>query len=147
MNNQTKKKPRKFNEEKSDQELLESLKNDFPGYPDCLLSFTKGNNPEETGKTIENLKNFVLKNGKDISISQVRNLYSKARAAKNEIELQLLRPQIAYMVARQQTYKKESVRKFFLLQDNLISKGISLSDFLKVFEAIVAYHKYFGKKN
>ncbi|MDI3521696.1 MAG: CRISPR-associated protein Csm2 [Anaerophaga sp.] len=149
MNNQTRKTPKK--KEKSDQELLELLNTEFPGYPASLLSFTQGNDPKETGKTIENLKNFVRKTGKDISTSQVRNLYSKARAVKNESQLQLLRPQIAYMVARQQAtgqpYKRESMRKFFLLLDDLISKGISLPDFLKIFEAIVAYHKYFGEKN
>ncbi|SFE64805.1 type III-A CRISPR-associated protein Csm2 [Thermophagus xiamenensis] len=148
MNSHHQRKAKTKNQKKSDEELLKAIKEeDFHDYPDCLLSFTKGDSPEKKKQTIDELKEFVRKNGKKVSASQVRNLYARARAAKNEVQLQLLRPQIAYMLARQDSSNSNETKKFFLLPDDLIGKGISLSEFLKVFEAIVAYHKVYGEKN
>lgn len=138
---------KKNNDMKSDEELIKSFEKDFNDYPSCLLSFSSNNgNPSEKKEIIDKLKEFVQRNGKNVSTSQVRNLYTRARATKNEVDLQLLRPHIAYLLARQDK-KTDEIRKFFLLPEDLISKGISRSEFLKVFEAIVAYHKVFGKKN
>ncbi len=132
---------------KSDNELVNEATKNFPNYPVCFFNFTETDNPRETAKTIEQLKEFVKKNAaQNISTSQVRNLYAKARALSNETELQLLRPQIAYMIARSQK-KTDEVKQFFLLLDDLITKGIKLPASLKVFEAIVAYHKYYGGGN
>lgn len=143
MNYQSKEMRNKPTHRKTDRELLESL-----NYPGCLLLFKHTNDPEEIGRAINFLKDFVQKYAENnISTSQVRNLYAKARSASNETKLQLLRPQIAYLLARQKNPKDDKVRTFFLLLDDLISKGISLTDFQKVFEVIVAYHKYFDKKN
>ncbi len=132
---------------KTDNELLQEAIKSFPDYPDCFFHFTKTDNPDRIKTTIECLKKFVReKAASNVSTSQVRNLYAKARALSGESELQLLRPQIAYLMAKQQS-QTDSMKQFFLLLDDLIAKGIQLNDFLKVFEAIVAYHKYYGKKN
>ncbi len=131
---------------KSDKELVREATKNFPNYPDCFFNFTETGNPQEIAETIEQLKIFVKNNATQISTSQVRNLYAKARALSNETELQLLRPQIAYKIARS-TKKTDEVKQFFLLLDDLIAQGIKVPAFLKVFEAIVAYHKYYGPKN
>ncbi len=131
---------------KSDDELVREATKNFPNYPDCFFNFTETGNPQEIAKTIEQLKIFVKNNATQISTSQVRNLYAKTRALSNETELQLLRPQIAYKIARS-TKKTDEIKQFFLLLDDLIAKGIKLPAFLKVFEAIVAYHKYYGGGN
>ncbi len=124
--------------------VLNELNKIKEGYPDKLLQFAKLNDPEEAKNAVDFLKKFVIKFAVDISTSQIRNLYDKVRLASNETELQLLRPQITYLLARQQNPNK--VKGFFITLDYLISKNILLTDFQKVFEAIVAYHKYYGKK-
>jgi CRISPR type III-A-associated protein Csm2 len=138
---------RRHQKQKNDNELLQEAINGFSDYPHCFFQFTKTNNPDITKTTIECVKKFVRdKAAPNVSTSQVRNLYAKARALTSESDLQLLRPQIAYLMAKQQS-QNDSMKQFFLLLDDLIAKGIQLNDFLKLFEAIVAYHKYYGKKN
>lgn len=91
-----------------------------------------------------------------IKTNQVRNIYSSVIALRvkaklnrefNELkrDLILLKPKMAYAAGRQQV-----VRPFY----DFVSSAIAatndekdLNNFIKVMEAIVAYHKFYGGKD
>ena len=103
-------------------------------------------NANEVNNVIQFLKDFVSTKAKYISTSQIRNLYAKCRAASSDVELQMMRPYITYTLARQLRPKDPNVQDFFSFIDELIQLGVSYNTFQKIFEAIVAYHKYYGQR-
>lgn len=91
---------------------------------------------------------FVKNNGKNLSTTQLRNLYGKIRKAQTLHELKLLRPKIAYMIARTTNNNAKSIPQLIndlIVQTDSESKRKSL---VVVAEAIVAYHKmHHGRNN
>ncbi len=83
-----------------------------------------------------------------LSTSQIRNIFDTVQNMKeyNEKDLQLLRPRLAYIAGRHE--KKVPVIKHHL--QPMMDKAIQLTrkenfeNFKNFFEAIVAYHKYYG---
>ncbi|MEE6186941.1 type III-A CRISPR-associated protein Csm2 [Niabella digestorum] len=94
-------------------------------------------------KTIfSKLEQFVNETASGLSSSQLRNVYSKIIEAKTPIDLQLLRPNLAYVAARNE---KLQAKQVMALIDHLIQQVDTeekQKHFKKVMEAIVAYHKY-----
>lgn len=94
-------------------------------------------------KTIfSKLEQFVNKTASGLSSSQLRNVYSKIIEAKTPIDLQLLRPNLAYVAARNETQQAKQVMALidYLIQQ--VDTEERQKHFNKVMEAIVAYHKY-----
>lgn len=95
---------------------------------DCVENFVKGANPNP-------------KDGKGITSAQLRNVYSKAQSAKSVNALTLMRPKIAYTIARQ---KNNDAKITLYLLDDLIKQvktDEQLKGFKTFFEAIVAFHR------
>jgi len=117
----------------------------FPQTQGQLLEITSEDS--STGLIIDEIKEFVSNNGKRISSSQLRNIYGKVCSiADNDITgIQLLRPKLAYIAARQDN---KDAKYFVEFIDGLISK-INTENHVKSFkifmEAIVAYHKFYAK--
>jgi|SRR5690606_22336329 len=122
--------------------VLAIIKNN-PKFFDSCSSATDA---QQVANVIQFLKVFVEYRAKKVSTSQIRNLYAKCREVSNDAELQLIRPYIAYTLARQQR-QSDDVKEFFYFLDDLIKAGISYRSFQKIFEAIVAYHKCYGQNN
>jgi CRISPR-associated protein Csm2 len=101
-------------------------------------------------KVIESIESFVLKYGVKVSTSQLRNVYDKVTKAKSVNELKLIRPQLAYIAGRATNDKEDNIKKFLAFIDSLI-KNVDSDDkrkeFKTFFEAVVAYHKFYGKTN
>ena len=87
--------------------------------------------------------------GKAMSTTQLRRFYGEVKRIQlngyDSTEVKLLKPKLAYAVGRN---KKDSKIKDFY---NIISVAIdnindesSFGSFIKMFEAIVAYHKLYG---
>jgi len=110
-------------------EILKKEKKDYNGYIQCV-------------------KKYVEDDARDISASQLRNIFTKVKKAKEATDLTVLRPKIAYISGRTDD-KKEGMKRLLFLLDHLIKqieKQEQTEEFKKFFESIIAYHKYYGGK-
>jgi len=104
-------------------------------------------------KLVRNAEDFgkYLGNG-ELTTSQIRNIFSDIKRMesfeKNKADLILLRPKLAYVAGRH----KRRVKVILDLQEVLdkciqeIRDEKSFGNFQNFFEAILAYHKYYGKE-
>ncbi len=112
------------------------------------------NRPDESTKIDEYLNKIrdYVRGIKDIiTTSQLRNIFSEVKKinAKKIPELKMLRVKLAYIAGRSETtYKYKLIQDFYYNLDLLIQKvnKDNLQNFKDFFEAIIAYHKYFGGK-
>jgi CRISPR-associated protein Csm2 len=96
---------------------------------------------------IDKVKDIVKAYKNDISTSQLRNIFFDVRQKKTPSELYVLRPKLAYAGARAE---KKGAKVIMLLFDDLISQTKTeeeVVEFQNFFEAVIAYHKYFGGRN
>ncbi|MFQ3599595.1 MAG: type III-A CRISPR-associated protein Csm2 [Chloroherpetonaceae bacterium] len=109
--------------------------------------------PEKTDYNtyINTLKKYVsgkFRNGNtDLSASQLRNIFFDVRKVKEVKELYPLRPKLAYAAGRAD---KDAVKEVMQLFDDLMANVKTqdeLKSFQDFFEAIIAYHKFYGGKN
>ncbi|MDR0753767.1 MAG: type III-A CRISPR-associated protein Csm2 [Prevotellaceae bacterium] len=85
--------------------------------------------------------------GATVTTSQLRNVYDKVLKTKHVNDLKMIRPQLAYIAGRE---KGVEVQKFLAFLDFLIKSihnNEQVKEFKVFFEAVVAYHKFYGKKN
>lgn len=111
----------------------------FKGLENDLLSL---NDITKIKSIFSGLETFTKKMASGLTTSQLRNVYSKILEAETPVELQLMRPNLAYVAARNDKAEAKKVMAFI---DYLIQKVDSAEKqkyFNKVLEAIVAYHKY-----
>lgn len=100
---------------------------------------------------ITHLQKYIEENGKDIKTNQLRNIFSKVKSKEvkdNPNSLQLLRPRLAYIAARQRKKGAENMVMFFNdLIENEVENKEDVKGFVDFFEMVIAYHKYFGFKH
>ena len=116
--------------------------------------------PDETVKFAERFGTylgkddiFTNKSGKSISAknklttSQLRRFFGEVKRQQmvgyNETDFVLLKPKLAYAVGRAKE-KDAKIKDFYLVMSNaidLVHNEQQFKNFIKVFEAIVAYHK------
>lgn len=96
---------------------------------------------------VELTEKMVDEKGKNLSNSQLRNVYDKILNTKTLMDLKMIRPQLAYMAGRTSGRGALEVKSFLSFIDLLIkeTQEETLNDFKKFMEMIVAYHKYYGK--
>lgn len=121
----------------------EVVETHFKGLENDLLSL---NDITKIESIFYGLENFMKKMVSGITPSQLRNVYSKILEAKDPAELQLLRPNLAYVAARNDKPEAKKVMAFvdYLIQQ--VDSAEKQKSFNKVLEAIVAYHKYSNTK-
>ena len=96
---------------------------------------------------LEETERFVRELGSQLTTGQIRNVYDKAIKANDLNELKMIRPQLAYIAGRE---KNDNQKKFLAFLDKIIKLVQSeeqQKNFNVFFEAIIAYHKYYGKNN
>ena len=123
---------------------LEAASTYFKNNKGQLLNFKNAN---DLPSIIDHLKNYVQYGAKDLTTSQLRNIYGEIKKAKTVLEMQLLRPKMAYVVARQ--HEKSDARKVITLIDDVIKElkeEPQVSNVQAFVEAIVAYHKFYHPK-
>lgn len=104
---------------------------------------------ENYNEMINKLKSFMhslLKRPENITSSQLRNIFTVAKKAKSKNDLFIMRPKIAYAYGRAE---KEELKKLLFFLDKQIQNVVEDDDvkkFQELFEAIIAYHKYYGGK-
>jgi len=95
---------------------------------------------------LEETERFVKELGTQITTSQIRNVYDKIIKAQDCNSLKMIRPQLAYIAGRD---KNENQKKFLAFIDSIIKtvrEDEQRKNFKVFFEAIVAYHKLYGKQ-
>ncbi len=94
---------------------------------------------------INAVEKFVKDYANAITPTQLRNIYSKIKGVDSSLELKLLRPNLAYVAARQ---GKKEAKEMIAFIDLLIQKtdDKSLDSFKKLMEIIIAYHKFYYTK-
>lgn len=94
------------------------------------------------------ISKFVKVECKSITTTQLRNIYAKIVNCDTVKSLKMLRPNLAYIAARQKNAKDVVMFLDQLIQDvkddpkQDVEDNKHLISFKKVMEAIVAYHKF-----
>jgi len=132
------------NNENEEQKMLRFVREDLGDEFDNILNKSRDEN-----KFINTIKGFVDKNAKQISTSQLRNVFTKIKNLdeNNFKELYTLRPKLAYVSARNESI---GMKKLIALLDYQIQKVDDKDKFklfLSFFESIIAYHKFYGGSN
>jgi len=130
--------------ESEDVKKLKEVKKDFGDEYENILNPNRDEN-----KFINKLKEFMDKNARQISTSQLRNVFSKIKNLneKKYEEIYSLRPKLAYVYGRSDS---NAMKKLIVLLDDQIQKVKSseqLKMFKSFFESVIAYHKFYGGKN
>ncbi len=106
--------------------------------------------PEKDNEFIDLVKDYVEKNKYGITTSQLRNIFAKIKPIEykkeNLSDINLLRIKFAYISGRSDKREMKNLCGFL---DKLISEvknQENWNQFKNFFEAIIAYHKYFGGK-
>ncbi|MCS6795328.1 MAG: type III-A CRISPR-associated protein Csm2 [Cytophagales bacterium] len=135
----------KNNEGKSFAELAKEALDFFGNLYGEILHFKKSPKIDELFQKTEE---FVQKYGKDVTTHQLRNIFHEIKKVNDIMQLKLLRPNLAYIAGRLDEKNKEG-RIFVALIDSLIkeAKSEDIDNFKDFMEAIVAYHKFYGKTN
>jgi CRISPR type III-A-associated protein Csm2 len=129
----------------SEEKALEKIKKRFG--ENCFDEILSKKKPDYN-TYICNIKTYVDDNLKEITTSQLRNVFSRINKVKpdNLDDLYILRPKLAYVSGRSDNNMKTLV---FML-DCLITKtdnAEKLAQFQAFFEAVIAYHKYYEKRS
>ncbi|TNJ40312.1 type III-A CRISPR-associated protein Csm2 [Chlorobaculum thiosulfatiphilum] len=130
----------KWNEDFADHKLKKAFCDE---YVDYLLKTDRS----AYNDYITKIKEYVSGIRNNITSSQLRNVYLRVKKAGNCEELLLLRPKIAYVGGRSDSY---DMKTFVFLLDRLIENlddnKEKMKQFQSFFEAVIAYHKYYGGK-
>lgn len=106
-----------------------------------LLNLSKDENINEI---LDHIKNYMFETRGKITTSQVRNIFSKVKNTRDYKRLQLIRPHLAYIAARQNNPIAREVVEFLERVVSQVSNDDQLAEFTMFFEAVVAYHKYYN---
>lgn len=131
----------------------------------AVETWTGGNIPQdeietkvtdETVKFAEKFGQYLAKGGNKLTTSQLRRFFGEVRRIQMvgyedaKSDFILLSPKLAYAVGRAKDKNKNSkIADFYIVISNGISRvkdEQSFKNFIKIFEAIVAYHKQYEKQ-
>jgi len=99
---------------------------------------------ENLSSLIDDISSYVQLKGKEVNTSQLRNIFSKVLLADEVIEMQLIRPKLMYVAARQTKSDAKKVVEFFEKTVSKIKDKNEVKNFKIFMEAFVAYHKYYA---
>lgn len=125
-------------------ELGEVVKNEF--FSDTFTNLLNMSNTSRLDEVLNAIEYFVQKEGKSLSTSQLRNIYDKAIKCETLNELKLIRPNLAYLAGKSTNEKEKSLLAFIDLLIKEIRNEAQVKEFMTFFEAVVAYHKFYGKQ-
>lgn len=138
----------KDNDKKTPEQLFEEAKGKFKGNYGKLLSMIDSDKLHEI---IEQIKDYVETYAEGVSTSQLRNIYSKVKPLKGDKgikQLQLQRPKLAYIIARQDNRNRDNAIAMMSVMEDLmkdVREESQLKNFQYFMESVVAYHKFYDK--
>ncbi|WP_456427206.1 type III-A CRISPR-associated protein Csm2 [Rhodocaloribacter sp.] len=116
-------------------------------FGDDYVAFILNPDKPDYNAYVDKLKAFVGEIKGGITTSQLRNAFSRIKPLRDPKQLPRLRPNLAYVAARANS---RDMKLLMQLVDDLIPGVDSkdkLAEFQRFFEAVIAYHKYFGGKD
>lgn len=139
--------PRESKQQKTFAELITEIRQNY--FKETYKELLNLNKSKHLDKIFEETERFAKEVGSNLSTHQLRRIYSEIIKVKGDdvASLKMLRPHLAYMAARQD---KEDAKKVMALLDDLIKQVQSedqLNSMKQFAEALVAYHKFYGKSN
>ncbi len=103
---------------------------------------------EDDNRFIDEVKSYAKNNQKAITTSQLRNIFSKIKPIKsyeeNKTKINLLRVKFAYISGRSGKSGMEKLCEFLDMLISEIQNDTNWDEFKDFFEALIAYHKFFG---
>ena len=100
---------------------------------------------QQLDKVFEQIENFVYKYAESVTTNQLRNVYNEIVKIQTIRDLKLIRPNLAYIAARQDNKKAKEFMAFIDLLIQKVNTEKELQSFKKTMEAIVSYHKFYAK--
>lgn len=133
---------KQYDKPKEESRMLKYAREEFSEFNNTL------NAERDENKFINSLKEFIEKNRSGISTSQLRNIFSKLKKIddKNYQDIYSVRPKLAYTYGRSD---KDGMKKLLVSMDYFIQRidtKEKLTMFKNFFEAVIAYHKFYGGK-
>lgn len=114
---------------------------DFANNSDAIIA--------EADKFAKFLADDTDRRNKALSTSQLRRFYGEVKRIQlngyDVTEVKLLKPKLAYAVGRNKDSKIKDFYNIISVAIDNIEDESSFRSFIKMFEAIVAYHKLYGK--
>jgi CRISPR type III-A-associated protein Csm2 len=101
---------------------------------------------DDLSSLLDDLQNYIKQEGKKVNSSQLRNIFSKVLQAEKKIDIQLIRPKLMYVAARQTSKEAKKVIEFLEKVASKVENDAQVKNFQTFMEAFVAYHKYFNPK-
>lgn len=109
-----------------------------------ILEYLNNENSQNVKTIIESTEEMIKKYSRSMSYTQLRNIHLELKRANSESKLLKLQPKLAYFQARQE----KSDAKVLIAFIREMSKKVTddkISVFHDFLDALVAYHKLFGK--
>jgi len=137
-----------FNEEELRNEIRKKLGDN---YVESILNFTDLES-EKFIKMIDNIKEFIgeLTQARAITSTKMRKIYELIKKSNSLNQLLLQIPYLAYMVGRETSVRsKNELGKIYIIFKDVIEKAKDdkhIYNIKKFAEALVAYQKYYEKK-
>lgn len=125
-------------------ELGENVKNNF--FKDDYHELLNMSKTSSLDKILNKIEVFVQQEGSSLSTSQLRNIYDKSIKADSLNELKILRPNLAYIAGRSNNDREKSLLAFIDILIKDVKSEEQVREFKIFFEAVVAYHKFYGKQ-
>ena len=101
---------------------------------------------EDLSTLLDDLQDYVKQKGGKVNSSQLRNIFSKVLQAEKKIDIQLIRPKLMYVAARQTSNDAKKVIEFLEKVASKVENDTQVKNFQIFMEAFVAYHKYYDTK-
>ena len=131
-------------EKKSFGELGEEVKNKF--FKDDFDELLNMSKTTSLDKILNKIEDFVKMEGSNLSTSQLRNIYDKSIKSESQNELKMIRPNLAYIAGRSTSDGEKSLLAFIDVLIKSVKSDEQVKEFKTFFEAVVAYHKFYGKQ-
>lgn len=131
-------------ERKTFSELGEEVKNNF--FKDDYHELLNMSKTASLDKILNKIENFVRQEGSSLSTSQLRNIYDKSIKTETQNELKMIRPNLAYLAGRSTNDKEKGLLAFIDVLIKDVKSDEQVKEFKTFFEAVVAYHKFYGKQ-
>jgi CRISPR/Cas system CSM-associated protein Csm2 small subunit len=96
---------------------------------------------ENIDSVFEDLERFLVQHARGITSTQLRNVFEIVRPSQNLVQLQLQRPRLAHIIAKQPW---ESAKYLMLLVDELVARAddVTKNGFPYFIETLVAFHRF-----
>jgi CRISPR type III-A-associated protein Csm2 len=116
------------------------------GLENRISDILKMGQSDDLATLLDDISDFVKSKGSKVNSSQLRNIFSKVLLAEKVLDVQLIRPKLMYVAARQTNFEAKKVVEFLELVASKIKNEVEMKNFQIFLEAFVAYHKYFNPK-